>query len=66
MRHALVRLGVPDLPEIEALMIASPALAIESVLDGPDAHGGAPAYLPIPPTPAQLSPAREASQALDG
>lgn len=52
MRHALVRLGVPDLPEIEALMIASPALAIESVLDGPDAHGGAPAYLPIPPTPA--------------
>lgn len=52
MRHALVRLGVPDLPEIEALMIASPASAIESVLDGPDAHGGAPAYLPIPPTPA--------------
>ncbi len=45
MRHALARLGVPDLPEIDALMTASPASAIESVLDRLDAHGGSLAYL---------------------
>ena len=45
MRATLARMGIPDLPAINTLLTASPAAAIESVLDELDARGGALPYL---------------------
>lgn len=45
MREGMRRAGVPPLPEIEQLMVSTPASAIEAVLAEVDARGGAAAYL---------------------
>jgi protein-tyrosine phosphatase len=45
MLEGMRRAGIPPLPEIEQLACATPADAIEAVLEAVDARGGAAAYL---------------------
>lgn len=45
MLEGMRRAGIPPLPEIEQLVCATPAAAIEAVLEAVDARGGAAAYL---------------------
>ncbi|MGP9582413.1 tyrosine-protein phosphatase [Brachybacterium sp. AOP35-5H-19] len=45
MLEGMRRAGIPPLPEIEQLMVSTPASAIEAALAEVDARGGAAAYL---------------------